>query len=148
MDIEELKQIYDLCIDELARYTLAGIQVNPELLHIIAKLEKDIRDKTILEKMELIKQKGPNIDLRSILDKNYLNPISNNNNYVNLKYNKDLYYYLFQKNTPAADSTQPKAARPSFVSSRYSQYIEQMKAAEMVQDVTAQPNYFGERKPR
>ena len=31
MNNEELKQIYDLCIDEVARYTLAGVQVDPKL---------------------------------------------------------------------------------------------------------------------
>lgn len=140
MNIEELKQIYDLCIDELARYTLAGVQVDPILLHIIAKLEKDIRDKTILEKMELIKQKGPNIDLHSILDKNY---------YEYLGYNKNLYYNLLSKNTPAADFTQPKTARTSFESFQYFQYIiDKMKAAEMVQDVAAQPDYFGDSRSR
>ena len=145
MNNEELKQIYDLCIDEVARYILAGVQVDPELLHIIARLEKDIRDKTILEKMELIKQKGPNIDLRSILDKNYLKP-------VNLKYNKNLYYYLLSKNTLVAYSIQPKAARPSFESS---QYIEEdfakmtsPMAAELTQDTAAQPDYFSESRPR
>lgn len=142
MNIEVLKQIYDLCIDELARYTLAGVKVDSELLQIIAKLEKDIRDKTILEKMELIKQKGPNIDLHSILDKNYLN------NNVNLNYNKKLYYYLLSKNTLAADSIQPKVARPSFESSQYVDKMGSPKAAEMVQDVVAQPDYFGESRPR
>lgn len=150
MNIEELKQIYDLCIDELARYTLAGVKVAPTLLHIIAKLEKDIRDKTILEKMELINQKGPNIDLHSILEKNYLKPISNNYEYF--KYNKNLYYNLLSKNTLVADSIQPKAARLSFESS---QYIEEdfskmtsPMAAEVTQDAAAQPDYFGESRPR
>lgn len=150
MNNEELKQIYDLCIDEVARYTLAGVQVDPDLLHIIAELEKDIRNKTILEKMELIQQKGPYIDLRSIMGKNSLKPISNN--YENFKYNKNLYYSIILKNTLAADSIQPKAARPSFESSQYIgedfAKMSSLKAAEMVQDVVAQPNSFGGSRPR
>lgn len=149
MSIRELKEIYDLCIDELARYTLAGVPVDPTLSHIIAKLEKDIRDRSILEKMEQIKQKEPYIDLHSILDKE-IEPISNN--YEHIKYSKSLHDYLLMKNTPVADYIQPKVARPSFESS---QYIEEdftklslQKAAEMVQDVSVQPDYFGESRPR
>ena len=100
--------------------------------------------------MELIKQKGPNIDLLSILDKNYLKPISNN--YVNFKYNKDLYYDPLSKNTLAADSIQSKAARPSFESSQYIEddfaKMTSSMAAEMVQDMVAQPDCFGESRPR
>lgn len=146
MEKQELQQIYDLCIDELARYTLAGVQVNPKLLLIIARLEQEIKDKTILEKMELIRQKGPNIDLSSIFDKNYLNPVSND--YVNLEYNKNVYYYILSKNTPAADSIQPKAARPSFEASQYVDKMGSPKAAAMIQDVAAQPNYTGEGRTR
>lgn len=125
MEKQELQQIYDLCIDEFARYTLAGVQVSPELLGIITKLEEDMRNKDILEAMDRIQKSGPNISLHTILDKQYLK--LNSQNYVNLMYNKDLFYYLLQKNTQAADFTQPKAARPSFESS---QYIEE-KLAEM-----------------
>ena len=55
MKKQELQQIYDLCSDEWARYTLAGgVQVDTKLLSIITKLEE--------EKIKQKKEKRRNIE--------------------------------------------------------------------------------------
>lgn len=140
MKKQELQQIYDLCIDEWARYTLAGVQVSPELLSITKKLEEDMRIKDILEAMDRIKKSGPNIDLRSILDNKSLKPLPQN--YVYLGYNKELYYDLLKANTSAAEFKQSMGANSTYhIQQQVRDYFDKItcpSAAEVDENIATQ----------
>ncbi len=105
MERQELEEAYNQCIEELAQNALAKKPVNQNLLNIIAKIQRDIRDLDIVEAMSKIKE-------NTILQMPSRNSIQTSENFTINEFG-EIVRGKEMTSPKAAEFGQPMAAQPS-----------------------------------
>lgn len=150
MEKQELLKEYDQCVQALAREAVDKGTINPSLWDRIAKIQSALRECDVLEEIKRqLDYKNKRFMEIPISKENYFKQISKDS--INLLPRKELYNNILKRSTEAAEYIQNQAAQSMDLIKQSSlPYIEMTSpmAAEMVQDAAAQPDYFGESRPR
>ncbi len=152
MDNQELTNMYNQCIDELARYTLAKLPVSEELLITIERLQKAMRDNDISRAMnQFIEKNTPKncIDLmKDIKISEAMKRINEteekliSKDYIDLIPRKELVNDILRTSTNAAEFKQPIGADSTYhILQQSREYLTKMdspKAAELTETTSIQ----------